>query len=411
MNANPSVPARRLISHLIPRPRVPRALAALLFAVALGSGLWVAKALPPLGDEPHHVAQIRLFLLERWVVTPALTTIPGYHALIALIARVVGLEDVAHLRVYSFAISLTTLCLIFSLARRAGDDREVERLLQIGLLPILFPMLFLLYTDVAALLVLVIALLLHERSKHIAAGLAATAALLVRQNYVVWLLFVASLTIASTREMRDVPRRLLGFALGLIAFGAFVLWNGGVAIGDRTMHPFGLYLGNLYFALFVAFLLLLPLHIANAEKLVMLARRPATLALLGAFFPLFLFTFTLDHPYNQPELNWFLHNRLLTVLVSSVWTKLGMFVGMSIALLSLAVTPLRTRAHRLVYLFAVLSLLPAWMIEQRYYLPPLVLFLLYRRQESLAIEWSLIAYEVLLAALLFTGVVRQSFFL
>ena len=88
-----------------------------------------------------------------------------------------------------------------------------------------------------------------------------------------------------------------------------------------------------------------------------------------------------------------------------------MFAAMALALLSLSVTLLRERTHYLIYPFAVFSLLPAWQIEQRYYLLPLMLFLLFRVQRSTLFEWSLIVYLATCTGILFVGISRGAYFL
>jgi alpha-1,2-glucosyltransferase len=414
-------------------PRV--ALGVLLLLLALFVGLVMSVSLPLLADEPHHIGQIRLFMLGKWEILPSLTTIPGYHAIIAAVAGALGSDDVISLRIYSFGLSIFALITLFALARNARDGRAIERLLQMAFLPILFPLFFLLYTDVAAILFFSVALLLQDKSRYWLAAAAATASLAVRQNYIVWFAFAALLlakdvagaevavgakgrvqlanaNVFNRATLGEFVRKEAGYGIGLLVFAAFVIWNGGIAVGDRAMHPFpSLHLGNLYFALFLTFFLLLPLHVVNAHRIAALARQPVTMGALAAILLLFLLTFAIDHPYNQPELNWWLHNRLLTVLASSLWTKLAMFGAIAIALLSLIVTPLRHRSHTLVYPFAVLSLVPAWQIEQRYYLMPLILFLLFRVQRSLMFEWSLIAYLAAFSAILFFGIASGAYFL
>jgi alpha-1,2-glucosyltransferase len=397
----------------------------------------MCASLPPLADEPHHIAQIRFLMRGEWRLVPSLTTVPGYHALIAGLGALVGKSDLPSLRLYSLTLSIVALAALFILARDAGDGRPVERLLQIAFLPILFPLFFLVYTDVVALLFFALALLLQERRRYWLAAAAATATLAIRQNYIVWFGLAALLltlevvrghvaagTMAPARvpatarpflnrkTVAELATQGAGHGIGLALFAAFVIWNRGIAIGDRAMHPFpSVHFGNIYFALFLTFFLLLPLHVANARRIAEVARRPATILALVGLLVLFLATFRTDHPYNQPELRWWLHNALLTFLASSAWTKLAMFAPMALALLSLCVTLLREPTHYLLYPFAVLSLLLAWQIEQRYYLAPLTLFLLFRVQRSLLFEWSLIAYLVTFTGILFLGISSGAYFL
>ena len=425
----------RLLAGETPRGRLLPA--ALLLSTALLVGLFMSASLPPLADEPHHIGQIHLLMRGKWELVPTLTTLPGYHALIAAIGTLVGNGDLPSLRFYSFMVSIAAIATLFVLARDARDGRAAERTLQIAFLPILFPFFFLVYTDVAALLFFGLALLLHERRRYWLAAAAATMALAVRQNYIVWFAFAALLltlqvarghapvatpadgrflatarVLLNPRALTQLGTKGAGYVVGLGLFVAFATWNAGIAMGDRAMHPFPtVHLGNIYFALFLLFFLLLPLHIANARRIVERGRPAVMMLALAGFLILFLATFRADHPYNQPELDWWLHNAVLTFLASSVWTKLSMFVPMAAALLSLSVTPLRERSHYLIYPFTVLALLPAWQIEPRYYLVALILFLLVRVQRSLLFEWSLIAYLATWTAILFMGVTSGEYFL
>lgn len=267
------------------------------------------------------------------------------------------------------------------------------------------------------------------------AAATATAALAVRQNYIVWFGFAALLLaievarspvmtvvggriVANARALlsrataADLVARAAGYIVGLGLFAAFLAWNRGIAVGDREMHPFPtVQFGNIYFALFLVFFFFLPLHLKNARQISQLLVRPVTILTLAGLLLFFLVTFRTEHPYNQPALRWWLHNALLASLTSSVWAKLAMFGAMAVALLSLRVTPLRESSHYLVYPFAVISLLPAWQIEQRYYIAPLVLFLLFRVQTSPSLEWLLIAYLAAFTGILFLGIANGAYFL
>jgi alpha-1,2-glucosyltransferase len=386
--------------------------AIVLLTVAMSLGLAVFTQLPVLADESYHVAQIEMFVEGRWELAPSLTTIPGYHAILALVAQLLGRTDVAALRVCSSVLSVAAIVTLFQLSQTAGDDRGGERVLQIVLLPVLFPFLLLVYTDVTALLLVALALLLQEKGHYWLAGLSIIAGLAIRQTTIVWLLFAAvSLWRADRGATTSIVRRSAGYLFGALLFGAFVIWNRGVAVGDGAMHPFpAIFLGNVYFALVTAFVLLLPLHVANWRLIAARLRQPLTVLLLAALAPVFALTLKVDHPYNQPDMSWWLHNRVLAWLTASPWTKLATFASISVTLVSLSVTPLRRREHSLVYPFALLSLAPEWQIEPRYALTALALFLVFRVQRSLRFEWFLIAFLAVCTGVLLMGLTSGSWF-
>jgi alpha-1,2-glucosyltransferase len=148
--------------------------------------------------------------------------------------------------------------------------------------------------------------------------------------------------------------------------------------------------------------LFLPLHLVQLREIRRLFYRTRTLVGVAVFVPFFLYTFTPDHPYNQ--LDFWLHNRLLIFFSSSNAAKLLMLIPVLVALLSLYATPFRGQSKHLLYAFAALSLLPMWHVEQRYYVLPMVLFLLFREQRTLRFEWTLVAYLGALAATLLSTI-------
>ena len=87
------------------------------------------------------------------------------------------------------------------------------------------------------------------------------------------------------------------------------------------------------------------------------------------------------------------------------------FVGITWALLSLAVTPFRAQAQYWLYPITALALLPVWLIEQRYYIMPFVLFMLFRIPGPRWLEISLLAWSILLSIPLTFGFTSMKIFL
>jgi alpha-1,2-glucosyltransferase len=393
--------------------------AGLILVTALLIGLVSVLRLPAMADEAIHAEQIRRFARGDWTIVEWLTTIPGYHAIIAGISHVAGKASVPAMRLYSFLLSIAALVVLFLLCRGARDGRAPERILQIAFLPILFPLFFLIYTDVASVLFLAAALFLHERRHYSLAGVAGFLGVLIRQSNILWVGYLSVLLAKRLLELappaagatarrhvirlwpvaRAITVHGAAYILTIGAFLAFVVVNGGVAIGDRDMHPFpGVYLSNIYFALFLTFVFFLPLHLVQLREIARIVLRPRMLIGVAAFVPLFLYTFTPDHPYNQ--LDFWLHNRLLMFFGASTATKLLLLVPALVAVFSLAAVPFRGQSKMLLFAFSAMSLLVVWHVEQRYYIVPMVLFLLFREQRTLRFEWAMAAYLAVLAAAL-----------
>ena len=118
----------------------------------------------------------------------------------------------------------------------------------------------------------------------------------------------------------------------------------------------------------------------------------------------------MDHS-NNIGLDYYLHNALLEAMTASTGAGVVTSVAIALTVLSLCVIRLRQPVQYLLYPFAALSVMPSWLIEQRYYLPAFALFMLFRESASPRVERTLLAVNVVMALCLFVGVAEGWFFL
>ena len=97
-----------------------------------------------------------------------------------------------------------------------------------------------------------------------------------------------------------------------------------------------------------------------------------------------------------------MHGPALRALVGAV---------VALAACGLAFTRLRPAAAYWLYPVAALFLAASWLIEQRYALVPLVLWLAFREHRGRAIEWATAALWLALAVFFFQGMIAMRFFL
>ncbi len=372
-----------------------------------------------LNDEPDHYRQVEMFLQHDWNLHPGLTTIPGYHALIALMSALTGWTTPAAARFFTFLLSLCAFGTFYLVARLLCGRFAPVPTLQFGLMPILFPFLVLIYTEAATLLFILLMMYFTLTKRYRLGGLAGLAACLIRQNSIPWVMFAMLLSyldecgwnLPHWRDWRVLLGKYWTFMLTGALFVAFVLANGGVALGDEGSHPFGsIHLTNVFFLLFLTFFMFLPSWIARRREIrALLRQREAWLGLIMLFFT-FWFGFINDHHYNTDYGYYFLRNAILIYFSSGGFQKLLFFIPVALAVLWLWVVPLR-RNWWLLYPFTVLALLPAWLVEQRYYLISLTLFLLAREPESRAVEYLQLALFAALALPIFIVIERQWWFL
>jgi len=393
----------------------PAALQALVgFAVILGVAVLVYHALRPLGrysDEIHHYRQIRSFCDGDFTLNPRITTIPGYHIVSALVGRVTGDCSAQRMRLVNTVIGALSVVAFFLAVRAAGSQVRVARTLQYFFLPILLPYHFLIYADSISLLANLLTIALLLRGRFALAGLAGSLAILVRQTNVVWLVLVCAVALADAPAVWNEPRpleaglkRTWTALLGLVGFAAFVLWNGGVAVGGRGAFAAGLHTGNVFLFLALYFVLFLPANVfALHRRRERLADKWLSALVLGAYL-LFLATFRVDHPFNKFE--GFLRNEMLDAVASSLVFKHVFFVFAAGGLAALYVTRLRRPALYLIYPLALATLLPLRLIEHRYGLAAFVLLLVCREDDPPWVEAAGVGLSMVLSAVLLYGLAR-----
>ncbi len=386
-------------------------LAGALYALGFGFFLYSDNGLRV--DEQIHFDQIQRLVSGPAPLNPGLTMIPGFHAIVAALVWFTGGLSEFTARFAVFLLSIATVLTFYALARTMRPEQAGTRLLQFTFLPILFPQFFLIYTDVTAMLFVLLMMLAAARHRYWAAGFLGFLSCLVRQNDVIWVAFVLLWSYHRDYGWRWVPlaesfNRYWTFVATGVAFLLFVVLNGGqIALGDAHAHPLGsLHLANVFFLLFLACVLFLPLWWGYRREI--LARLRSGWFWLGlvALFPIFWFGFAITHPYNLDGTDYYMRNAILMFVTSTPTLKLQFFIPVGMAFLFFSAVP-TSESRWLLYGFTILALIPEWLVEQRYYLIPLALFLLAREPAGRWGERVQTAVFVLGSAALFLIVERS----
>ncbi|GAA0706232.1 hypothetical protein [Dokdonella soli] len=374
------------------------------------------------GDEIYHYAQIHLLRHGDFrLLDVYLTTIPGYHAAVAALLWMSGLDSLGAARAINALFGLAALAGFHALRRRLWPDTESIATAQLIALPILVPLCFLVYTDVLALALILWASVATLSRRHALAVLALSCVVLVRQNDVVWAAFLGAVAIWPTWREHGLARWRTLVAIGapyaapIALFLAFWAWNGSISLshGQAALHPeLTLHLGNPFFALFLAGALLPLQTLAGLRRFAEWTRaRPWLIVVPLVLFALYWWAFHADNPYNSALPDFYPRNAFLQALDrDAVWRALAGVV-MVLAACGLAPTKLRPREAAWLYPFAALFLAASWLIEQRYVLVPLVLWLAFREHRSRAIEYATLALWLALAVYAFSGIIGGRFFL
>ncbi|WP_119396497.1 Dol-P-Glc:Glc(2)Man(9)GlcNAc(2)-PP-Dol alpha-1,2-glucosyltransferase [Salinibius halmophilus] len=223
--------------------------------------------------------------------------------------------------------------------------------------------------------------------------------------------FLPSLYYQRWKEAAKTLAHLWIFIASALIFVAFVIYNGGVAVGDKDAHQLArLYPTQVYFLLLTLFFLFLPMHLKNTPKIIRLIQRhPEILVLAGLLFVIYITTFYAHHMYNHHD--FFLRNRVLVWVREDFISKTIAFIPMLWAFLSLCVTPLRRKSFYWLYPVTIIALLPHGLVEQRYFLEFIALFMLMKRWDSLRVDYVTIAYYAPITLFFCIGIGEIRFFL
>ena len=350
------------------------------------------------------------------------TMLPTYHVLLAVAERLAGHHSDGLLRHINLAGSLLLPVVVWMMVQRHEPKEAGRRTVQWFFMPLLFPLYFLIYTDVWALIPMLVMQHLALSRRHLLAAIAGLVATLMRQDMIIWVglawLIVVldgfdfgTWRLTTRAQMRSALLRGLPLFSILVAFAVFYVWNKGVAVGYRHLNPTTFNPTNIAVFLLCAWAVFLPLNLAALPRVWRLLRRPLPLLVGGIGFVLYLALFSNTHQFNGPDLRFYLRNELLVWMTDFRWIRAAAYVPMAWMAATLYVTPLAEPRLRVLLPVALLSAGLHPLIEPRYYLPALTLFQVWRCRGDSVAEHALLAIYVATTTWVMWGIVNDRFFL
>lgn len=374
-------------------------------------------------DEPIHYVQIQHFLTKDYTMVGGLTVPPGYHAIIATIMGFLGLMSSDSARI------ITTLFLTLTLIPAFyAITRSWRKTLQFFFFPLMFIYYFLIYTDLASLLFILMAVAALHYKKYNISGLFFICSMFIRQNNIIWLLYGGlficieqcienkSWKIFDQKYIIDILKKTWTYIIGVILITIFIILNKGLVIGDRVSHPLGIHTTNIYYMLFMLFFMFLPSIMLRVKEMWNWGIKYSAISLLiiGGITLLALFNLSNNHWYNNQIINGsvmntgVVHNIIMMWAVTSTTTRILFAIPIIIAVFYLIIAKLKNPLYYLIYPFAILTVITSQMVESRYYIIPFALFLTFREEGTEREEYYLLGYFILLALMMFTGILRHS---
>ncbi|XP_071497858.1 dol-P-Glc:Glc(2)Man(9)GlcNAc(2)-PP-Dol alpha-1,2-glucosyltransferase-like isoform X1 [Diadema antillarum] len=399
-------------------------------AVTLMIFMEVDKTQPsPYMDEIFHIPQAQLYCngsFTEW--NPKITTLPGlYLSSVGLLkplallleADLVDLCSVTTLRSINilFAVGCLfiiyhTLCVIHCPNTKTEEIKIILTSVSLASFPLLYFFVFLYYTDVGSTFFILLAHLFCLRGNHLMASILAADAIIFRQTNVVWVIFMAGITLArlidlTAKHKPQTSETVLGaitssvsrgvefissltnifkaaaqlwpYALVTLGFMVFVFVNKGIVVGDRDNHQAAFNAPQLfYFAAFTAGLAF-PFTV-SVGKLVRfvksLFQHPLTYIVIVGMMVVFIHRFTFVHPFllaDNRHIVFYIWHR---VFMRHEYVKFALIPGYLFA----GWTIRDSLSHKgelwqLVYFVCLLAAtMPQQLLEFRYFIIPYLLF-------------------------------------
>lgn len=399
----------------------------LVLVACIPLGLQIALPHSTKVDEGAHFGQIQAFWAGR-IGSPqefGLTMLPGYHLLVAAFAKLIGSESLLGARTVGLLLSIPSVFIFAFISRKVGDKNPAQSALVYFLCPLFFPYFFLLYTDITSVTFVSLAVLLTLYKRFFTAAFVLLLSMLIRQDNIIWALLCFVLALHQLLDsnlpanlsgrvifaLRVVIKQLWAFPMLFVGFVVFLVLNGGIAIGDPESHKLErIYITQVFLCILVLFVLMLPLHVANIRKIVALIyHQPFWLFIGACAFPLYILTFWTEHGYNN--FGGFIHNEVVFWLRASLAHKVFAYLGIVWCFYSLLVTPLVEKRFYWLYALSALAVVPHSLIEPRYFIIPIVLFLAMRKRDGEKLDYVTMSIYVIVTWYLCTEIRAGTIFL
>jgi alpha-1,2-glucosyltransferase len=377
--------------------------------------MWLALPDFAVVDEIFHLDQITRLAGGDPTHLPNITTFIYLHHVYAWLGQWLSFGEPLDYRLISALIAgILALAVILVVPDLKGEF-DWKLAAQLWFLPVVYPYLPLVYTDIPALVLLLLCAWLTLRNQLNLAAATGALATWVRQPSLIWL-GLLTLWAGYRRWGQDKnPLTTLWVMLpGMVVMAGFILlflFNDSVALGDKSHHTVSINLTNVYFMLLLFAVLFLPLLISQGMRTWQFINHNRWLWLLMlAGLPVCLLTFDVSHPFNAAHLNIFIRNLTLNTLDAHPWLLAGCYFVVFFGTLSLMLWPLRDPSFKWLWLAMPLAVVFMPLIEQRYYMLGMMLWMLCREPAGDRLEWIQLLWLMLISLTLYWGIGQRWFY-
>ena len=344
----------------------------------------------PCMDEFFHVRQLEKYLngdFASW--DPKITTLPGLYFFSYAIFKIFPLHS--YLPLIHLCRILNSL-LLFPISYILKSHSPLTSNL-ILLYPPLFMSSVLYYTDTLSLLSILLVSLCVEREKNIQGFFLGAFAIFCRQTNVIWIGYFVGKRILveyEIKSMKDVVKILgkieriiwdyFGYISLLILFISFAYINKGITVGDRDNHTPGVHLAQVLY-LFLVLALFCPLNIPVLKQSLFV--KPWLMLVPFAFLAIFYFSYA--HAFLLSD-----NTHYTFYLWKNVLKPYGIYLSPLYAIAFYYLNPLNTPEFFLWLICSSLVLVPAVLLELRYFIIPITVYLIDKNLEAGSLRiWAL----------------------
>jgi len=358
-------------------------------------------------DEALHAHQISNFLRGDFSLYSRLEMFPTFHFLFALWAKLWRSDAAQTLRSFSFCWDLALFVVLW---RAVEKEKPQERTWMLIFLPLLFPFLLLVYTDIPALVFLVAAFSAAKNTRPVLSCLSLSLACAFRQNHLSWFpFFMLMCAHFEGTRFADVPRKYWYFIVSFSLFLAICYFQGGVSlhvppgVANVPFHP-----GNIIFLLALLPCIFLPLIAEHAGRIRSELRSAKIVCLVCLAIVWSFVSFAAPHPFNHFAGH--LRTYFFIALDYDPLIKIAFAALTGAGALFLLVLPIERRVKLVLILSSFISLYPLKLIEVRYFFPPLILGVLLMEAPKSKYARMQICYGAALSLLMFYGAAEELWF-
>ncbi|KAI0757334.1 glucosyltransferase [Daedaleopsis nitida] len=387
----------------------------------------------PYMDEPFHVPQAQAYCKgDFWQWDPKITTPPGLYVLSLILKKIFMFKcNLSMLRLTPMlsllALPIVLTPLLCSHKRERPPPSLTTPLLEAVILasfPLAWFFGFLYYTEVPSLVSVVSTVVFASQGRHWLAALLGLVSCTFRQNNIIWVLYAyASSQLVYLRFQRAAPNAkpplklhdplalearpvdllwsvlsapkvlldilpaLVPYALVIAAFGAFVIWNGGIVLGDKSNHIPALHVPQLYYFVGFATAFGWPALLTGKGGVLSLVqdvrarmlgskRNAAVTCVISAIMCFTIHKFTIQHPFllsDNRHYTFYIWRRVFLIHPLAPYLLVPGYIACAWAWY-IRIGPDQTLLQSLLLpVFVVPTLLPTPLLEPRYFLIPYIL--------------------------------------